>query len=98
VATNTTLSRDGLSSERRTETGGLSGAPLRARSTDVVRWLAKETSGKLPIVGVGGILHADHALEKLDAGACLVQIYTGLIYQGPALVAGICRALLNRAG
>ena len=96
VATNTTLSREGLTAPRRSESGGLSGAPLRGRSTEVVRWLVKETGGRLPVVGVGGISHPDHALEKLDAGASLVQVYTGLVYAGPALPGRICRALLAR--
>ncbi|MGH2367642.1 MAG: quinone-dependent dihydroorotate dehydrogenase [Chloroflexota bacterium] len=96
VATNTTLSREGVADARRSETGGLSGEPLRHRSTEVVRWLARETGGRLPIVGVGGISHPDDALEKLDAGAVLVQVYTGLIYAGPSLPARICRALLAR--
>ena len=98
VATNTTLSRDGVSGPRAAETGGLSGDPLRRRSTEIVRWLARETGGTVPIVGVGGISHPDHALEKLDAGATLVQLYTGLIYAGPSLPARICRALLHRQG
>jgi len=96
VATNTTLSREGLTDPRSTETGGLSGAPLRRRATEVVRWLARETGGRLPVVGVGGISHPDHALERLDAGARLVQVYTGLVYAGPALPGRICRALLAR--
>ena len=96
VATNTTLSRDGVDGPRVQETGGLSGEPLRARATEVIRRLAAETGGRMPIVGAGGISHPDHALEKLDAGASLVQIYTGLIYEGPALPARICRALLTR--
>lgn len=96
VATNTTLSRAGVASPKQHEVGGLSGEPLRARSTEIVRWLARETGGSLPIVGVGGIGQPDHALEQLDAGAVLVQVYTGLIYEGPALPARICRALLER--
>jgi dihydroorotate dehydrogenase len=97
VATNTTLSREGLTAPLRGEAGGLSGAPLRRRATEVVRWLARETGGRLPIVGVGGISHPDHALERLDAGATLVQVYTGLVYAGPALPGRICRALLRRS-
>lgn len=101
VATNTTLAREGLSrvgrnDARRAEAGGLSGEPLRRRSTEVVRWIARETGGRLPVVGAGGISHPDHALEKLDAGAVLVQLYTGLIYAGPSLPGRICRALLTR--
>jgi dihydroorotate dehydrogenase len=96
VATNTTLSRDGLTDPRRSEAGGLSGDPLRGQSTEVVRWLVRETGGRLPVIGVGGIAHPDHALEKLDAGAALVQVYTGLVYAGPALPGRIARALLAR--
>ncbi|HEX2325874.1 MAG TPA: quinone-dependent dihydroorotate dehydrogenase [Chloroflexota bacterium] len=96
VATNTTLARGGLSDPRRAEAGGLSGGPLRQRSTEVVRWLARETGGRLPLVAVGGIARPEQALEKLDAGASLVQLYTGLIYAGPSLPARICRALLAR--
>jgi dihydroorotate dehydrogenase len=94
IATNTTLSRDGLPARAQSLPGGLSGEPLRARATAVIRYLARRTD--LPIIGVGGILCADDALEKLDAGATLVQIYTGLVYAGPGLVASINRHLLRR--
>jgi dihydroorotate dehydrogenase len=93
IATNTTLSREGVSN-RVNETGGLSGAPLRARATQVIRYIAERTQGKLPIIGVGGIASAQDAIEKLDAGARLVQVYTGLVYRGPGLVREINRALL----
>jgi dihydroorotate dehydrogenase len=96
VATNTTVSRDGIGGPSAGEIGGLSGEPLRCRATEIVRWLAKETADRVPIVGVGGISRPEHALEKLDAGATLVQLYTGLIYAGPALPGRICRALLER--
>ncbi len=96
VATNTTLAREGVSGPSANEAGGLSGAPLRERSTEIVRWLARETGGALPIVGAGGISHPDHALEKLDAGASLVQLYSGLVYEGPTLPGRICRAILER--
>lgn len=100
VATNTTLSRDELCSPQRlcAETGGLSGRPLRARSTEIVRYIHQHTEGKLPIIGVGGINNAAAALEKLDAGAKLVQVYTGLIYEGPGLVAAINRGIAARMG
>ena len=94
VATNTTVDHSAISESRRT-TGGLSGRPLRARSTEVVRFIADRT--KLPIIGVGGIFSADDALEKFDAGAALVQLYTGFVYEGPRLVRDICRALVARA-
>jgi dihydroorotate dehydrogenase len=86
VATNTTISRDGLTGTRGDETGGVSGAPLRARSTEMIGRIYQQTGGKLPIIGVGGIMDADGAREKLDAGASLVQVYTGLVYRGPNLV------------
>jgi len=94
IATNTTLSREGVAN-RANETGGLSGAPLRARATQVIRYLAERTNGALPIIGVGGIASAADALEKLNAGAHLIQVYTGLVYRGPGLVREINRAWLN---
>jgi dihydroorotate dehydrogenase len=88
IATNTTIDHAGVQGQPHAgEAGGLSGAPLRARATHVVRVLASELQGALPIIGVGGITSGADAREKLDAGACLVQLYTGLIYRGPALVA-----------
>jgi dihydroorotate dehydrogenase len=89
IATNTTLSRDGLQSENKTEMGGLSGKPLTKRSTEVIRFLAEKSNRAFPIIGVGGIHSADDAIEKLEAGASLVQLYTGFIYVGPALVKAI---------
>ncbi|MEM7232756.1 MAG: quinone-dependent dihydroorotate dehydrogenase [Planctomycetota bacterium] len=83
VATNTTIDH---SSVKLDEKGGLSGAPVRARSTEVVARIAKETNGRLPIVAVGGVFTADDYQEKLDAGASLVEIYTGFVYQGPRTV------------
>jgi dihydroorotate dehydrogenase len=97
VATNTTIARPdtGDAAARKTyaETGGLSGAPLRARSTEIVRHVFRRTNGRLPIIGVGGIFNADEAWEKITAGASLVQIYTGLVYEGPAVVKDIVRGL-----
>jgi dihydroorotate dehydrogenase len=78
------------------ETGGLSGAPLRARSTAVVARLARSLAGKLPIIGVGGIASWKDAQEKLDAGATLVQLYTALVYQGPGLAREIVRGLARK--
>lgn len=87
IATNTTLDRTAVAGHPHAdEAGGLSGAPVRARSTAVVQVLARHLQGRLPIIGVGGITDADHAVAKLQAGASLVQLYTGLIYRGPALV------------
>lgn len=87
IATNTTLSRAGVETHLHAgEAGGLSGAPLREKSTAVVAALAKQLAGELPIIAVGGITEGRHALEKLEAGASLVQVYTGFIYAGPGLV------------
>jgi dihydroorotate dehydrogenase len=94
IATNTTLARDGVEGlAHAAEAGGLSGAPLATRSTAIVRTLAKALDGALPIIGVGGILSGADARAKIDAGATLVQLYTGLIYRGPALVAECVHAL-----
>jgi dihydroorotate dehydrogenase len=86
IATNTTLNREGIRSPLANESGGLSGEPLRRRSTQMVREIHQKTGGKLPVIGVGGISCAAHVREKLDAGAVLVQVYTGLVYEGPGLV------------
>ncbi len=85
IATNTTVARPPLGSPHREEQGGLSGVPLRARSTEVIRRIHSLTRGGLPIVAAGGVFEAKDACEKLDAGACLVQVYTGLVYRGPRL-------------
>ena len=97
IATNTTLARDKVPGQPHAdEQGGLSGAPLREKSTAVIRALAKALDGALPVIGVGGISSGDDAREKIDAGATLVQLYTGLIYRGPALVAECVEALARR--
>jgi dihydroorotate dehydrogenase len=98
IATNTTLSREGLASDKKIveEAGGLSGKPLRERSTEVIRFLHQNSKGSFPIIGVGGIHSAEDALEKLEAGASLVQLWTGFIYEGPALIKKINKALLKR--
>ena len=94
IATNTTLSREGVQNlPHAEEAGGLSGAPVRDKSTSVIRQLTAELQGALPIIGVGGILSGVDAAEKIHAGATLVQIYSGLIYRGPALVAESCTAI-----
>jgi dihydroorotate dehydrogenase len=93
IATNTTLGREHLRSPFAGEEGGLSGAALTARSTEVVRAIHAETRGRLPIVGVGGVMGPDDARAKLAAGATLVQLYTGLVYEGPGLVQRILRDL-----
>ncbi|MGG7035129.1 MAG: quinone-dependent dihydroorotate dehydrogenase [Flavobacterium sp.] len=95
IATNTTLSREGLISENKEEMGGMSGKPLRKRSTEVIRFLSEKSNKAFPIIGVGGIHTAEDALEKLDAGASLIQLYTGFIYEGPALIKKINKAILK---
>ena len=97
IATNTTISREGLQSENKTETGGLSGKPLTKRSTEVIRFLSEKSSKAFPIIGVGGIHTAEDAIEKLEAGASLVQLYTGFIYEGPKLVSDINKKILEKA-
>ncbi|MFY0631633.1 MAG: quinone-dependent dihydroorotate dehydrogenase [Flavobacteriaceae bacterium] len=96
IATNTTISREGLQSPNKKETGGLSGKPLTSRSTEVIRFLAEKSNKAFPIIGVGGIHSAKDAIEKIEAGADLVQLYTGFIYEGPRLVKNINKALLNK--
>jgi dihydroorotate dehydrogenase len=100
VATNTTITRPEASNERSrgvyAETGGLSGKPLRARSTEVVRHIYKQTRGKLPIIGVGGIFNAEDAWEKIVSGASLVQVYTGLVYEGPGITSALVRGLRGK--
>jgi dihydroorotate dehydrogenase len=94
IATNTTLSREGVEGlEHGNEMGGLSGAPVKDKSTQVIKLLAKALDNKLPIIGVGGIASGKDAQEKIDAGAKLVQVYSGFIYQGPDLVKDIVNTL-----
>ncbi|HEY6899503.1 MAG TPA: quinone-dependent dihydroorotate dehydrogenase [Puia sp.] len=97
VATNTTISREGLvtPAERLEEigAGGLSGAPLRERATEVVRYLCEKMGGRIPVIASGGIFTAEDAKEKLEAGAVLVQVWTGFIYAGPFITRRICRGL-----
>ena len=91
IATNTTIGRDGLRSPNQRETGGLSGLPLREKSTELIAHIWRVTNGRLPIIGVGGIRTAVDVQAKLDAGARLVQLYTSLIYEGPGLPGHIIR-------
>jgi dihydroorotate dehydrogenase len=97
IATNTTISRDGLQSENRYQNGGLSGKPLSKRSTEVIRFLSEKSGKAFPIIGVGGIHSPEDALEKLKAGASLIQLYTGFIYEGPGLVRKINERLLSES-
>lgn len=94
IATNTTLGREGLQSKHAEETGGLSGEPLRLRSEAILRSVVKKLDGLLPVVSVGGIMRPEHAQARLDAGAALVQVYTGLVYAGPGLVRQIVQGLV----
>ncbi|SDE51377.1 quinone-dependent dihydroorotate dehydrogenase [Riemerella columbipharyngis] len=96
IATNTTISRKGLHSANQTESGGLSGKPLTKRSTEVIKFLSEKSQNAFPIIGVGGIHTAEDALEKLRAGASLIQLYTGFIYEGPSLVKKINKQILEQ--
>ena len=94
IAINTTVARDAVKHLRNgDETGGLSGSPLRARSIEVIAKLARVLDGALPIIGVGGIMTPEHVREKFDAGATLVQLYTGMVYHGPALIGELVRSV-----
>ena len=93
IASNTTLDRQGLHNNLKSEMGGLSGKPLTLRSTEVIRYLAQKSNHSFPIIGVGGIHSAQDAKDKMDAGASLVQLYTGFIYEGPGLIKRICKGL-----
>ncbi|RZL13359.1 MAG: quinone-dependent dihydroorotate dehydrogenase [Pedobacter sp.] len=97
IATNTTVDRNGLYSDAMLvkETGGLSGKPLTQRSTEVIRYLSQKSNKAFPIIGVGGIHSPQDAKDKLEAGASLVQLYTGFIYEGPGLIKDICKELLK---
>jgi dihydroorotate dehydrogenase len=104
IATNTTIARQGLKTQmlpttRRPiteEAGGISGAPLRQRSTEVIRYIYQKTNGQMPIIGVGGIFSAADAWDKITAGACLLQVYTGWVYEGPWMVRRILEGLLHK--
>jgi dihydroorotate dehydrogenase len=104
IATNTTISREGLQTQiisqtgksPQEEAGGISGRPLRDRSTEVIRFIWQQTQGKIPIIGVGGIFSTEDAWEKITAGASLIQVYTGWIYQGPMMVRQILKGLLSK--
>ena len=103
IATNTTIRRDGLKTQRLStgnlvaqEAGGISGVPMRQRSTEVIRFIYQETQGQLPIIGVGGIFTAEDAWKKITAGASLVQVYTGWIYEGPWMVRRVLEGLLQK--
>ncbi|MBE9004604.1 quinone-dependent dihydroorotate dehydrogenase [Fortiea sp. LEGE XX443] len=104
IATNTTIRRDGLKTQvidqtgksPQDEVGGISGAPLRDRSTEVIKFIWQQTQGQIPIIGVGGIFSPEDAWEKITAGASLIQVYTGWIYEGPMMVRRILAGLLSK--
>ena len=96
IATNTTLDREGLQSPNRDQSGGLSGKPLTHRSTEVIRFLSEKSQKAFPIIGVGGIHKPQDALEKMNAGADLIQLYTGFVYEGPGVVKWINKALIKK--
>jgi dihydroorotate oxidase len=96
IATNTTINRDGLLSNNKKETGGLSGKPLKNRATEVIRFLSEKSGKAFPIIGVGGIFSEEDAIEKLEAGASLVQLYTGFIYEGAGLIKRINKKLIKK--
>ena len=104
IATNTTIKREGLTRNiigatgnfPSQEAGGVSGEPLRDRSTKIIRFIWQQTKGKVPIIGVGGVFNTDHAWEKITAGATLIQIYTGWIYEGPFMVSRILQGLVSK--
>ena len=99
VASNTTISRDKLTTHNSQLTmigaGGLSGLPVKARSTEIVKYIHQKTNGQIPVIASGGIFTGADAKEKIDAGAALVQVWTGFIYEGPSIVKNICRELSN---
>jgi dihydroorotate dehydrogenase len=95
IATNTTIQRNSLKSKNMNESGGLSGKPISERSNEVIRYISEKSKGSIPIIGVGGIHSAQDAIDKINAGADLVQIYTGFIYEGPSLVRSINKALVQ---
>lgn len=95
IATNTTISRDNLKSKHKNETGGLSGEFLKDKSNDIIKYLRKNLDKNFPIIGVGGIMSAEDAIEKFKCGADLVQLYTGFIYKGPSLIKKINNLLLK---
>jgi dihydroorotate dehydrogenase len=100
IATNTTISREGLTTSPEVITsignGGLSGKPLTQRSTEVISFLRSKLGAHFPIIGVGGIMNAQDAIDKLNAGADLVQVYTGFIYEGPGLIKSISRQIIEK--
>ena len=95
IATNTTIQRNNLKSKNMNESGGLSGKPILERSNEIIRYISEKSKGSIPIIGVGGIHSAQDAIDKINAGADLIQIYTGFIYEGPSLIRSINKALVE---
>ena len=97
IATNTTLSRDNLTSSKDlvNQKGGLSGRPISEKSTNIIKFIHEKSNGSIPIIGVGGIMNPDDAIEKIKAGASLIQIYSGFVYSGPSIVKKINKAIID---
>jgi dihydroorotate dehydrogenase len=100
VATNTTISRENLTTEQQTVAqigaGGLSGLPLQSKSTQIVQYITRQTGGSLPVIASGGIFNGANAKDKMAAGASLIQIWTGFIYEGPSIIKNICKELSQK--
>ena len=97
IATNTSVSRDGATSKHKTQEGGLSGKLLTNKSNTIIKYLRESLGDNFPIIGVGGIMNADDAIERLNSGADLIQLYTGFIYKGPSLIKEINKAIINQS-
>ncbi|MBT3645911.1 MAG: dihydroorotate dehydrogenase (quinone), partial [Cryomorphaceae bacterium] len=97
IATNTTISRDMVKSKLGNETGGLSGQLLNEKSNDIIKYLRKNLDNNFPIIGVGGVMTKEDAIKKLNAGADLIQLYTGFIYKGPELIKDINKAIISQS-
>ena len=96
IAANTTINFPELQSDNKKEKGGLSGKPLYEKTNDMISFISRKTNGKLPIIGVGGIMTPKQAIKKIEAGAHLIQLYTGIIYEGPGIANKINKELLNQ--
>ena len=97
IATNTTVSRDGATSKHKTQEGGMSGKLLTQKSNSIIKYLRKSLGDNFPIIGVGGIMSANDAIERLNSGADLIQLYTGFIYRGPSFIKEINKAIINQS-
>ena len=97
IATNTTVSRDGATSKHKNQEGGMSGKLLTHKSNSIIKYLRKSLGDNFPIIGVGGIMSANDAIERINSGADLIQLYTGFIYEGPSLIKEINKAIINQS-